>query len=137
MATKKELLLLLAKSRAAIAELDLRNVYVGKLSQEVDKVLQDHNYINRKSARLILQNHHTNQKSTIFRVEFIKRTNGEYRIMRCRFGVKKHLKGGELAFDPKDHDVLITFDVDKEGYRCINLNDLKKLHINGRSYIVY
>ena len=33
-------------------------------------------------------------------VEFTKRTTGEVRQMNCRLGVKKHLKGGEQAYDP-------------------------------------
>jgi hypothetical protein len=108
-----------------------------RLLQRISSVLEDHNYISLKQARLILQAHKRNKKSTIFRVEFVKRTTGQYRVMRCRFGVTKHLKGGKLAYNPRDYDLLNTWDVDKREYRSINLNDLKKLHINGRSYIVY
>jgi hypothetical protein len=42
-----------------------------------------------------------------FKVSFIKRTSGERREMVCRIGVSKHLKGGSLSFNPKDHDLQI------------------------------
>ncbi len=58
-----------------------------------------------------------------FTATFIKK-NGEIRIMNCRLGVKKHLKGGELSYDAEKLNHLIVFDVVKKAYRSINLNTL-------------
>ncbi len=40
------------------------------------------------------------ENGRIFTVVYKKRTNGEERTMTCRLGVHKHLKGGELGYDP-------------------------------------
>ena len=45
-----------------------------------------------KQLRELVQN-------KIFSVEFTKK-DGTLRKMVCRLGVKKHLKGGELGYDP-------------------------------------
>ena len=55
----------------------------------------------------------------IFTVEFVKK-DGTVRKMNARLGVKKHLKGGSLAFDPSERNLLPVFDMQKEGYRMIN-----------------
>ena len=52
--------------------------------------------------------------------------------MVCRLGVKKHLKGGELAFDAKAMNLLPVFDMQKEAYRMINISTLIQLKINGQ-----
>jgi len=69
----------------------------------------------------------------IFSAVFIKK-NGERREMVCRLGVKKHLKGGELAYDAKARNLLPVFDMQKEAYRMININTLVELKINGKKY---
>ena len=60
----------------------------------------------------------------IFSVVFTKK-DGSEREMVARTGVKKHLKGGELAYNPAEYDMVCVFDVQKEGYRMINLDTLK------------
>ena len=67
-------------------------------------------------------------------VTFIKRTTGEKRVMNCRLGVKKHLKGGELKYDPKDYDLLTTFDMQKKDYRCISLDSVQEIVAAGVTY---
>ena len=53
----------------------------------------------------------------IFSVEFVKK-DGSVRLMNCRLGVTKHLKGGSSTLDP---DKFITvYDLQSEGYRAIN-----------------
>lgn len=37
--------------------------------------------------------------SKIFSAEFVKK-NGEHRKIVCRLEVKKHLKGGEMTYNP-------------------------------------
>ena len=55
-------------------------------------------------------------KGKIFTAYFIKRTTGEMRKMTCRTGVKKHLRGGELKFDPMSRGLFETFDMHIEDY---------------------
>lgn len=62
----------------------------------------------------------------IFSVEFIKK-NGELRKMLCRLHVKKHLKGGKMSYNPLDKGLLPVYDLQKEAYRMINMNTLKKI----------
>ena len=69
----------------------------------------------------------------IFSAVFVKK-NGERREMLCRLGVKKHLKGGSLAYDAKGRNLLPVFDMQKEAYRMINVNTLLELKINGKKY---
>jgi hypothetical protein len=69
----------------------------------------------------------------IFSAVFIKK-NGERREMLCRLGVKKHLKGGSLAYDAKARNLLPVFDMQKEDYRMINISTLLELKINGVKY---
>ena len=84
----------------------------------------------------------------IFTAIFVKRGNGELRVMNCRKGVKKYVKGVGLKYDPKANNLLPVFDVQKakelkaagknpEGaYRSISLESLKELHINKEEFIV-
>ncbi len=97
--------------------------------------------------------------SRIFSVEFVKRTDGTYRKMLCRYGVTKHLKGGEKSFDDKDYDLNTVWDtqadpkpsnkerianiqegtplrVSKGDYRSIPLENIIRLTIGGRQYII-
>jgi hypothetical protein len=73
--------------------------------------------------------------SQIFSVKFIKK-DGTLREMVCRLGVKKHLKGGELAYDAKSMGYLPVFDMQKEDYRMINTNTIVEIKINGIIYKV-
>ncbi|NKB60977.1 MAG: hypothetical protein GKR95_02145 [Gammaproteobacteria bacterium] len=56
--------------------------------------------------------------------------------MTCRVGVKKHLKGGSKAYDPKQHSLLTVFDMAKRGYRSIPVDAIKALTINGQTFTV-
>lgn len=73
--------------------------------------------------------------SKIFSVVFEKK-DGTLREMVCRLGVKKHLKGGELSYDPEEKNYLVVFDMQSEGYRTININTLKKIKFEGVTYEV-
>lgn len=72
----------------------------------------------------------------IFTAEFIKK-DGTVRIMNCRTGVKKHLRGGRLAFNPKDYGLLPVFDLKKKGYRFVNLNTLRSISHGQEIYYFY
>ena len=74
-------------------------------------------------------------KDLIFYVVFLKKS-GEVRRMKCRLGVKKHLKGGRLSYDPAERNNLIVFDMQKIGYRTINLDTLMSINMKGVEYNV-
>ena len=72
----------------------------------------------------------------IFTVTFVKRGDGQTRVMNCRKGVKKHSKGGVLRFDPKKKALVSVFDMQIEQYRMISLENIKKVAMGGKTYIV-
>jgi hypothetical protein len=74
------------------------------------------------------------KRGEFFTVAFIKRTTGEERVMNCRTGVKKHLKGGSAAYNFKEKNLLSVYDVQAEGYRCIPVDAVTRLTINGETH---
>jgi hypothetical protein len=58
-----------------------------------------------------------NSNGKIFSVEFVKK-DGTKRLMNCRLGVTKHLKGGSSTLDP--NKFITVYDLQSEGYRAIN-----------------
>lgn len=66
----------------------------------------------------------------IFTVVFIKK-DGTERKMRAMLGVKVHLKGGELSYDPSEKNYLIVWDLDKKGYRTVNFNTIRSIKYLG------
>jgi hypothetical protein len=73
-------------------------------------------------------------KGNFFRACFIKK-DGTMREITARFGVKKHLRGGELKYNPEALNYIIVFDVEKEAYRTINMDKLIFLRYNGKEVI--
>lgn len=71
---------------------------------------------------------------SIFYVEFIKRTTGELRKMKCRAGVKKYLRGGAKGYSAKAKNLLTVFDMENKGYRSIPVEAIKALSINGQQF---
>ena len=67
-----------------------------------------------------------------FSVRFEK-ADGTMREMRCRRGVKKHLKGGTSTIAGKP-ELISVFDIDKGEYRCFNINKVHKIRANGAEY---
>ena len=74
-------------------------------------------------------------KNLIFSVVFLKK-NGELRPMTCKLGVKKHLKGGKLTYNPMERNNLIVFDMQKKDYRTVNLDTLMTINMKGEDYYV-
>jgi|TARA_R100000501_G_C2516780_1_gene45832 hypothetical protein len=88
------------------------------------------------SRKDILQLLEENRKpNTIFSVVFLKK-NGDIRRMNCMLGVKKHLKGGELKFNPLERALLVVFDMQKKAYRMINLETISNITSKGVEYYV-
>lgn len=95
--------------------------------------------VTKKEAIEILLRHKVTGNNGIFTVVFIKRTNGERRVMNARFGVHKYTKGIGLAYDPKEHALIGCYDMQKEqgeGYRMISTESITELKINGEHYVV-
>lgn len=70
----------------------------------------------------------------IFSVTFVKRTNGEVRDMVCRLGVE--WEGGwdtegHREWEPSDYDLMQVYDMQKQGYRMINLPKVLELRADG------
>lgn len=72
--------------------------------------------------------------STIFRVRFVKRTTGEVRDMVCRLGVRKGLSGAGQKYDPVSKGLLTVYDVQREGWRAIPLENIISVQIRGTVY---
>jgi len=72
----------------------------------------------------------------IFHIEFIKRTTGELRKMRCRLGVTKHLKGGDKKYSPKAKQLLTVFDMESKGYRSIPVEGICSLTVGGQLFSI-
>ena len=66
---------------------------------------------------------------------FIKK-DGSERTMTFRLGVKKNLKGGENKVERLDRPYLTVFDMQKDGYRTVNLRTLKSITVNRVKYEV-
>lgn len=73
-------------------------------------------------------------KGNFFRACFLKK-DGTVREMTARFGVKKHLKGGKLKYNPTEYNYIVVFDVEKEAYRTINMESLIFLRYNGKEVV--
>jgi len=67
---------------------------------------------------------------------FVKRTTGELRKMLCRTGVKKHLQGGTMKYNPREHGLLTVFDMIKREYRSVPVEGLQRVMVRGQWYQV-
>lgn len=72
----------------------------------------------------------------VFRADFLKRTTGEMRTMLCMFGVKKHLKGGKAAYHFGDKGLLSVFDINKQAYRSIPIDNIRLIKSAGIVYLL-
>jgi len=68
-----------------------------------------------------------------FTITFIKK-NGEVRVMNARLGVKKHLKGGTLKYDPSKYNLLGCYDMQSGGYRMINFDTITEIKVGGEVF---
>lgn len=67
----------------------------------------------------------------IFRVIFIKRTDGTERQMLCRFGVDR-TTGGVLLYEPLQHGLVVVWDIRSHGYRMIPLASVQMIRGGGK-----
>ena len=71
-----------------------------------------------------------------FTIVFTKRSTGERRVMTCRLGVHKHLKGGKKAYDPEKLGLMIVWEPKSAEYKSIPTDAITELRFRGRSYQV-
>lgn len=72
-----------------------------------------------------------NSEGKIFGVTFTKK-DGTTRVMLCRLGVTKHLKGGKSTLDPTKY--ITVFDMKNQGYRAINRDTIQSVRIAGEEH---
>jgi len=89
--------------------------------------------ITLKQAAQLLQD---KKDGRFFTVTFVKRSTGERRVMNCRKGVVKFLRGGELPYDASEKNLVTVFDVPKRDYRSINLDTVKGIRADKEVYVV-
>jgi hypothetical protein len=70
-----------------------------------------------------------------FEVEFIKRTTGLTRVMKCKKGVTEFLKGGVPPYSFREKNLVCVYDVENKGYRTIPLENLQRVKIDNKEYI--
>lgn len=75
----------------------------------------------------------TNLNGKIFTVEFTKK-NGEQRKMLCRTGVKKYVKGIGQRYNPREKGLIGVYDLQKSGYRMINLETITSVKCGNKSF---
>jgi hypothetical protein len=69
----------------------------------------------------------------VLHVEFLKRSTGQFRIMRCAYG--RHagpIGGGPRRYNPEDHGLIVVFDLDRNDWRCIPLESILSVVVEGR-----
>lgn len=73
-------------------------------------------------------------ENTIFSVTFTKK-DGTVRTMVARLNVKKGVKGTGMAYNPIEKGLLPVFDMQKKGFRMINLKTVTELTIKGEGVL--
>jgi hypothetical protein len=75
-------------------------------------------------------------KGRMFTVTFIKKSNGEKRVMNARLGVKAYLRGGVLPYDPNTKGLIPVYDIQAKDYKMINIPGIVNLKTGGIEYNV-
>lgn len=102
---------------------------------EGERAMSKVDSLTKKQAEAVIRN----SNGKIMNVLFVKRTTGELREMVCRTGVKKHLKGGEPAYNFKEKNLVSVYDMQAEvgkGYRAIPLENIRSITIDGTHFKV-
>jgi len=74
--------------------------------------------------------------SQFFTVTFTKRTTGETRVMNCRKGVSKDVKGEGHRYSVEDKGLVCVRDVQKKAHRMIALESIQEIKMAGKVYKV-
>lgn len=92
------------------------------------------NIVTTSQARELIES--AKKSGRIFSVVFYKRGDNSLREMVCRGKVYAGVTGVGMAYDPNDHDLISVFDMQKRGFRMINMDTLQTLKINGVTFTV-
>lgn len=71
-----------------------------------------------------------NSSGRIFAVEFVKRSDGTLRMMNCRTGVSKGVKGVG-SYDAEEHNLIRVFDMHRNAFRTIPVEGIRRIKIDG------
>ncbi len=85
---------------------------LGDCGYEIDTPQVGPKCISLAKAKELLTKAYNQNDFRIFYVEFVKRTTGDYRKMKCRFGVRKGLKGVGKSFDDREYDLKTVWDLE-------------------------
>tara|TARA_R110000822_G_scaffold165828_1_gene306337 strand:+ start:131 stop:412 length:282 start_codon:yes stop_codon:yes gene_type:complete len=87
------------------------------------------NTITKKAAFELLEN----SNGRIFSARFKKKDN-TIRNITCRIEVKKGIKFVGRTFNPKEKNLLGVYDMQKQGFRFININTLQHIKLDKKEY---
>ena len=99
--------------------------------------------ISKDTAGILIES----SQAKIFSCEFVKRTTGELRTIRGRYGpsVQKGVKGVGLSFSPSEKGLIPVYlmsgdpnraDEATENRRFISIEGIRRLKINGETFEV-
>ncbi len=83
-----------------------------------------------------LQDMKVNHPTNPFEVEFIKRSDGQYRKMKCQGQDPTYVKGGAAKYKPEDKNLISVYDLEKNRYGSVALEGVCKLVIDDVVYVV-
>ncbi len=87
--------------------------------------------LNRWKVGSIIKN--TNGK--IFSAKFVKK-NGDIRDITCRLETETGKKGTGVSPEKLDNPYISVYDMQKEGYRLINLQTIRSIKAEREEYLV-
>ena len=92
--------------------------------------------ITRTAAIAILEEHRESNSGRAMTVLFTKRSDGQKRLMNCRYGVYNKLKGSIAPFSFDEKNLHSVYDLERHDYRAIPLDTIEKITLNGVIYNV-
>lgn len=89
-------------------------------------------YVSRKKAIEVIEN----SKGKFVTVCFIKRSNGEKRILNGRLSVSKGVKGVGFSFDPEEKGLIPIWDAQIREHRFVSKEAVLWVNFQQTHYIV-
>ncbi len=77
-----------------------------------------------------------NKPTQQFEVEFVKRSDGQYRKMKCQGQDVTYVPGGPAKYKPEDKELMNVYDLEKNRYGSINLPQLCKIIVDGVENVI-
>jgi hypothetical protein len=75
-------------------------------------------------------------RGKFFTIEFIKRSNGELRVMNCTSNYQSKLAGGDAAYNFGEKQLVPVWDLQKKGFRSIPLDSVLRIRFAQETYEV-